>query len=579
MTRRLVLPFLLACIPALAACSSSGRRAGDGDPRPSILLVTLDTFRADASGCGGSPAARTPQLDRLARRGIQFTNAVSASPLTLPSHATMLTGLYPPRHGARGNAPFRVTGNVPTLAEALAERGWATGAFLAAAVLHRRFGAARGFDVYDDDMSTAGAGFHMARRPGRAVADSAAAWARSLPPDTRRFEWVHLFDAHQPSTSLRVRIRSVGGNAYLAGVADADAALGRRLRAAERAGDRAHVIVLGDHGESLGQHREDTHGVFLYDATMRVPAVLAPAPEGMSPGPDDRLFRTIDFAATAFDLLGLDPDEAPGRGRSALRGEAPPAFLESRYAYVHFGWAPLAAVTDGRWKYVEAPQPELYDLARDPGETTNVLDDHPERAAELAALVAEHAQGGIETTAELDAASREALESLGYVTSVADAHGDFRDPKEMIRVNELLMRATRLSGEGNPRGARSLLARAIRLDPDNKWLHRTMGAVLVTEERWGAATESFLRCLALPPDSGDPYPHAQLGLCFLRLGNAADAKRHLDRAVELDAGNAQAWAMRGYARRALGDEDGARSDWRRALEIDPEEPLAKQAMP
>jgi choline-sulfatase len=546
-------------------------------PRPgdsSLLLVTLDTFRADAAGCGGSPVGRTPHLDRLARRGIQFETAYTASPLTLPSHASMLTGLTPPAHGARANSTYRVSDGVATLAGALSARGFATGAFLAAATLDRRFGTARGFDVYDDDVGRQRSAFGMAQRPGDVVADAAIAWWRTLPAARRRFEWVHLFDAHDPYTAERPRVVAAGGNAYLADVSVADAMLGRRLRARALSDDPSWVVVLGDHGESLGDHREDTHGLFLYGATTRVPAVLSPAPPGESRGLRRAVFRTVDLPATAFALLGLDPDDAPGDGRPALDGDTEPVFMESIYAYLHYGWASLRAVVDGRWKYVEAPTPELYDLEDDPGETRNVADEHPERARDLADLLDSLSAGADEAgagTVELDDASREALESLGYVTSIVDAGGaDRPDPKDMVRVNELVMSATSASAAGNYAQARQILARALDLDPENKELHRTMGVILSTEGRYQAAVGWLLRSLELPPETDDPHPHGQLGICYLRLDQPEEARRHLEIALELDPERAPTWNNLGMALHRLGDEPGARKAWRHALELDPE---------
>lgn len=573
---------LAGLLPLVAAgCGDSGgeRATAPAALRPppapgasSLLLVTLDTFRADAAGCGGSPAGRTPHLDRLARRGIQFETAWTASPLTLPSHATMLTGLTPPGHGARANSTFRVSPDVPTLAEALTRRGFATGAFLASATLDRRFGTARGFDVYDDDVGHQQSIFGMAQRPGDVVADAAIAWWRSLPAGTRRFEWVHFFDAHDPYTAPRPLVTASGGSVYLGDVSIADAMLGRRLRARELSDDASWVIVLGDHGESLGDHREETHGLFVYGATMRVPAVLSPAPPGEPVGLRRATFRTIDLPATAFARLGLDQGDAPGEGVDALDGDDEPAFMESIYAYLHYGWASLRAVVDGKWKYVEAPTPELYDLENDPGETNNVEEEHGDVADGMAALLASLAAEAEAPSAdvELDDASREALESLGYVTTIVDmGDADRPDPKDMVRVNELVMLASAASSAGRYAEARQIVARALDLDPDNKELHRTMGVILSTEGRYGAAVGWLERCIELPPDTHDAHPHAQLGICYLRLERPDDALRHLETAVALDPERAATWNNLGLARRKAHDEAGAREAWRRALELDP----------
>ena len=577
---------LLAPLALLAGCGDSGpgssgagvRRVGPEAPErasASLLFVSLDTYRADAAGCGGNPAARTPQLDRLARQGVQL-EGLAATPVTAPSHASMLTGLDPPAHGVRDNGTFRVPAAVPTLAEALRTRGFRTAAFISAFPLARRFGFDRGFDRYDDEV-TAGADGSMviAQRAGTAVAAAARAeWAIQAP--ARRFTWVHLFDAHTPHDAPAPLVRATGDD-YLADVALADRALGAVLRDAQAQAGPHWVIVLGDHGESRGDHREATHGLVLYGATIRVPAVVWPAPGGV-PRVSRRPFRLVDLPATSFDLLGMDPGEAPGGGVSILRGSPPPAYAEARYAYYHFGWAPLASLQDGDWKYVSAPEPELYDLATDPGERDNVVAAEPDRAEDLAArLAARAAATGVTESTPLDDESRRALEALGYITAT-DARDDLPDPKRMLGVVQALERVQALVGAGRPDAALQPLRRALALDPRNKDVHQTFGIVYTALGRHAEAADSFRRALELPPHRNDRVPRFELASSLLRIGKPDEAAAELERIIADEPDDADVWYNLGVARQQSGDNPGATEAFRRALRENPDHALARQAL-
>jgi tetratricopeptide (TPR) repeat protein len=538
--------------------------------------VTLDTFREDAAGAGGDARARTPWLDRLARGGVQF-RGIAASPLTLPSHASMLTGLDGPAHGVRDNGTFRLAPGVPTLVPALREKGFATGAFVTAFPLDARFGLSPGFDVYDDEVGgPQGGGFVMGQRSGSEGAAAADRWLAGLPSPARWFAWLHLFDAHQPYDAPAPLVAATG-DPYRADVAMADAWLGRAVRAVI---DRdAWIVVLGDHGESLGDHGEGTHGLFLYGATIRVPAILWPAPPGETPGPRRDVFRSIDLPATAFELLGFAPEEAPGNGASVLALGARPAFMETLYPFLHFGWSRLSALEEGDWKYVEAPERELYDLARDPGEVRNVAADHPEQAERMAEELREVAARERPLDAiELAPAERQALESLGYATSQAERAGRHPDPKRMIVTANLLEQAQALMSRGDWDAALLPLRGALARDPRNKDLHQMLGIVHAAKGRHAQAADSFLRCLELPPHANDRVPRFELAKAYLRLGKSAEAAAHLESVLETDPDDASAWYNLGVARDRGGDRAGAEAAWRRALELDPASAVAQEAL-
>lgn len=561
-------------------------RAQPPDPaRSSLLFVSLDTFRADAAGCGGDPAARTPHLDRLARTGVQFRAGVSASPLTLPSHTTLLTGLDPPAHGVRDNGTYRLADSVATVPVELAARSFATGAFIGAFPLDARFGLARGFDRYDDDLGGDGTGQRLleAQRPGDEVVADARRWWSQRPAGSRWFAWIHLFDAHAPHEAPASLVRACADRPYTADASLADRFLGEAVAGAREVSGEVWVVVVGDHGEGLGDHGEATHGLFVYGSTMHVPAVIWPAPD--HPGPREDTFRAIDLPATLFELLGLEATQAPGQGRSALAGEAAPrpVYLESLYALLHHGWAPLRGVEAGRWKYVSAPTPELYDLTADPGERRNVIAAHPEEAEELASLLerlerdttGESAAG---PAAPLDAEARSALESLGYATGRVEPGPLLPDPKSRLAFYGELEKAQRALSTDRPEAALDLLQDLAAQDPASKDVHQTMGVVYTELGRHREAVEAFRTALECPPHRNDRIARFELASAYLRLGRPAQAIPPLEQLSGDDPDNPAIWYNLGVAWDLLGQEANARRAWKRALRADPGFRAAEQAL-
>lgn len=577
---------------ALAGCSDRARE-GRGASRfatapardeSSLLFITLDTFRGDAAGCGGDPAGRTPHLDRLVRTGVQFETGLAGVPLTLPSHASMLTGLDGSVHGVRDNGTYRLDELFPTVATRIAESGFATGAFLGAFPLDERFGLARGFAVYDDDVGNVQgvgkASLSMAQRPGSEVVAAAEVWLAGLPMDSRWFGWVHLYDAHQPHEAPLPLQKAAGDDIYKADVALADVELGRTLRVAELLQKNYWVFVLGDHGEARGDHEETTHGVFVYDAVIRVPAVIWPAPKTMPGGLLRRVFRTIDFPATAFELLGLNEDLAPGSGVSVLSREPGPAYMETYYPYLHYGWSELRAIQDGRWKYIEAPQRELYDLEADPGERNNVIDRFPDVAERLRHLLAEMSvQESPATEIALDDEARAALESLGYVTSTPhEKSTDRPDPKEMIAIQTKIKKAEAMLTAGAFAEAMRPLKSALARDPLNKELYMMIGMVHAAAGRDPPAVDSFRRCLELPPHENDRIPRFELAKAYLRLDRAEDAENELRILLEADPEDPGSWHNLGVALHMQDRREEAVRAWQRVLEIAPDYEITRSVL-
>ncbi|MFO0981341.1 MAG: sulfatase [Planctomycetota bacterium] len=383
---------------------------------PSILLVTIDTARADAFGAYGGKAS-TPTFDALAQNGVLFTRAATPVPITHPAHTSLLTGLYPARHGVRDNGLFTLDDHALTLAEILQARGYDTAAFVSAVVLARGFGLAQGFAHYDDAGLSA---THLERPAGETVA-AAVAHLRAARTERPFFCWVHLYDPHfpyQPPEPFAARFHD---QPYLGEVSYADAETDRLIVAA-RARDPSTVIVItADHGEGLGEHGEATHGIFLYQSTMRVPLVIAGGslPRGQR---CEHLVSLLDVAPTLCEVAGA---EIPGGldGRSLVRelhggaADDPPLALETMLPYLSYGWSALHALVRNQVKVIAAPRPELYDLARDPHEQHDLA---AERAAQLAAglrAIAAARAALKPQTASPYAAAQQALQKLGYVST------------------------------------------------------------------------------------------------------------------------------------------------------------------
>jgi len=407
---------LLVTVLAFAGC-------GEGAAPPdSLVLITLDTTRADALGFYDPEGAPTPNLERLAARGVVFEEASTVAPITLPSHASMLTGLYPPRHGIRDNAHAALPASATTVAELARGRGMQTGAFVASAVLRPEFGLDQGFDVYDAPELPAGAeAHHAAERGGGIVVKRACDWLAGRDPERPFFLWVHLFEPHDPYEPP-APFDETSDHPYLGEVAYVDSLLSPllgRLGELEERGTAVNYLVVADHGEGLGEHGERTHSFFLYQQVIAVPMILVRA-DGERAGERSRaVCSVVDVAPTLAAALGLsmhgidglslwDRDPGPERG----------VYFESYAGHLSFGWSPVSGWRRGSEKYIHGPEPELYDLALDPGETTNRVADAIElRSFRQAIGACGDAPKLIGDVAEFDPELIQGIQSLGYVSS------------------------------------------------------------------------------------------------------------------------------------------------------------------
>jgi arylsulfatase A-like enzyme/Flp pilus assembly protein TadD len=563
--------WLAAALAVLALLAGCAREAVPVGPAR-FVLVTIDTLRADRVGCYGSADAVTPTLDALAARGVRFETAISPAPITLPAHASLLTALDPPEHGVRGNGHYRLREELPTLGERFEAGGFETAAFVSAFVLDRRFGLARGFAHYDDRVGLQDLDEGVASRPADQTVDAALAWLREAPE--RFFLWIHLYDPHQPYAAPEAWRARLLGRPYEAEIAFADAELGRLLAALDaRFGPAGHVVVVtADHGESLGEHGEPTHSFTLYEATQRVPLLMAgpglPAGRVVEAGP----VRLADVAPSLLELAGLPP-LAGTTGRSLLplvRGEPESeprlAWVETLATQLDFGWSPLFGVRTAEHKYIRAPRPELYALASDPGEEHNLASEEPERVRALDALVAarEPARHAVPNLAP-DAAVAEQLRALGYVGGATAGGGTpfgevgGADPKDHLESLDRMHRALVALQAGHPVEVLEILA---PLGEAGLEVERLRGEAALRAGRYAHAREAVERARRLNPG------HSQ---SFVLLGRVAEAEGRRDeaeaafrRALALEPATAEAWTGLGRVAEAEGRRDEAAASYTRA---------------
>jgi choline-sulfatase len=558
------------------------------------VLVTIDTLRADRLGAYGNTTVATPNLDRLAREGAMALHASAQVPLTRPSHVTLLTGLYPAEHGIRDNVSPPLRAGVPLLAEILRQRGFRTGAFVSSIVLSKQSGLGRGFDTYSDrfEIGDDDARFlNTIQKRGDTTVAEAAAWLRQPGPE-RRFAWVHLYDPHDPYEPPEPYATRYAGRLYDGEVAWSDELVGRldAVLAETRLRDDTLVVVTADHGEGLDEHGEAVHGFFVYETTLHVPLIV----RGPRVTPGTRIngvTRSIDVMPTVLDLLGLANATPAVSGRSlapALTGKAltdEPTFAESLTPLIHYGWSDLRALRDGRWKYILAPRPELYDLDRDPGELKNLADAEPARARAY--------RSGIEQQLRLEQAAQrragsasaavppdmlEKLGALGYVSgSASPGRASGADPKDKIEEYKTLNTLMRegLVGLRERRYADSL-ARFQSLfghGVDSFESHYYAARALTGMSRWREAALQYEGAIAKLPS----YTAAYLGLAdaYLAEGKVDQAIEAVRRGQKAAPDDPRLIEREGDIERRRGARDVAARVFERVAQMAPRDALVR----
>lgn len=562
---------LLLAALALGACSpATPPPTAAARPAKNLVLITIDTLRADHVGAYGYGRARTPAMDRLAREGVQFDEAFAAAPITLPSHATILTGRYPPGHGSRHNL-MPIDATVPTLAAMLQAQGFATAAFVGAFPLDRRFGLARGFDIYSDRMPRDASGRLMNERPGREVIDAALAWVE--PHRGRRFFlWVHLFEPHAPYGDPR---RTPGRGVverYDDEIATADEQVGRLLALLAAGAPDNAIVLAGDHGEGLGEHGEPTHSLFVYDSTLRVPLLVAGAgvPHGVRVRDPVSL---VDVAVTALRLLGIPRADTDGVDLTPAFGgarlSARELYAESFAPLFDFGWSPLRAVRSNHWKFIAAPRPELYDLQQDAGEGRNLVSSETRLASSLRERVERYSPADPRRDGQpTDVEATARLRALGYVSGGGgDAPGASRpDPKDRREEAARFARVT--SGELYGQALRDALQAILRDDPRNPQANLRLGWALLETDDTRGAEPHFAMAVAARMPSADPY--LGLAACQAARGAVGTALATLAAVAPAERDNPVVLANVGVLEAQLDHLDRAMNALSRAVTLDPD---------
>jgi choline-sulfatase len=551
--------FLLLCCHLALASGLEGKPEPDKTSPQNVFLITIDTLRADHVHCYGYDRIQTPSLDQLAKQGIRFTQVFTPSPITNSSHASILTGLLPSSHGV-SDFGVPLAASHFTLAEMLKKKGYRTAAFIGAVILDSKAlapGFDRGFEFYDNFPAKSESKSRWGRleRRGMEVVQHAETWLTAHPAGPH-FVWVHLYDPHDPYEPPAPYAEAYKDRLYDGEIAYADSALGHFLAYLKKQGwyEGALIVVVGDHGEGLGEHHEETHGIFLYDSTTHVPLIVK-LPDGREAGRTvEAQVRSTDIMPTILNLVGspapvnLDGDSL----ESFITGsEAAPrtAFGETEYP-LRFGWAPLRSVRKEGFKFIEAPKPELYDLHGDPGELRNNYVPWDATVQKLRKMLMElsvkSSSRGKTSPAAVSADTIDELHALGYLDST-DARSSTNvpepsllpDPKDKIEEQNLLHTAMMASEDGQPEKARAALEKVLQLDEKS--------------------------AIALP----------QLGRIEIASGNYAKAAGYLRRAHEARPEDAAAAFDYGQALELSGDLPGARDALQASLKLNPQQFAAR----
>jgi arylsulfatase A-like enzyme/Flp pilus assembly protein TadD len=540
---------LLATVLAFAASNSA----------PNVIVITIDTLRADHLGCYGYKQIKTPNIDALAADGARFDHAYTPVPVTLPAHTVIFTGTYPMLSGMHDFSANKLSPEQPTLASILKEHGYTTGAVIGSAVLDRRFGLDHGFDFYYDHFDFSRlqeSNLDEMERPGNVVADAALDWLANN-YQKKFFLWMHLYDPHYPYRPPAPYNEQYASNLYDGEIAFADAQVGRLIHFLKEKNlyQNAVVILAGDHGESLGEHGEKTHGFFIYNATLHVPLIIR------LPGPPKRItkiaapiFASVslaDIVPTVLHVLNLDvPAQVQGQNLLPLLSGAKAPEPRSLYSEtflprLHFNWSELRGVETANYHFIDAPKPELYDLSKDPGETQNLMSQKKAVAEEmrlkLAALIRDYSAGReLAEKTGLDPALMERLKSLGYAGfsgggNPTVSNRNLPDPKDRIQIYELISDAMSESQHGDYAQSTQKLNAALKTEPDSVAIHYLLGLDYYRMRDYQNSVEHLRKVLQLSPDYALAAFH--LGLAYARTGQFDDAIATFKRTLELDSTN------------------------------------------
>jgi arylsulfatase A-like enzyme/Flp pilus assembly protein TadD len=563
-----------------------------------VVLVTIDTLRADHLGCYGDKQIKTPNIDALAADGIRFDEAFAVVPVTLPSHASIMTGTYPMYSGMHDFSGNKLNPQQPTLASVLRAHGYATGAIIGAAVLDSRFGLNSGFDFYYDHFNASPlmeADLDETERPGNEVMDLALNWIRKNQAHPF-FIWIHLYDPHAPYNPPSPYREEYKNNLYDGAIAFADAQVGRLLQylKTNRLYSSTLIALTGDHGEGLGEHGEKTHGFFIYNSTMHVPLIFRlPAQERMAHKPVEEKVSLVDIMPTLLNSLNIDiPAGVQGHSLlSFIEKSERPATMSDIYGEtylprLHFNWSELRGIEIGRYHFIDGPKPEIYDLEQDPHELHNLYSQKPALSAEYenkltSVIRLDSSDHEMAQKTGLDPEMAERLKSLGYMavsggTDLTISDRKLPDPKDRIQMYELVSDAVHDSQHGDYQPSIQKLNEALKTEPNSIPVHYLLGLDYSRVHDFPKAISELQTTLKLSPD----YAIAayELGLAYAMSSQPADAVTYLKEAIALDHTNFSAAFNLGAAYSQLGRVDDAKQAFEQALTINPDYEQAHKAL-
>jgi len=576
---------LFVCIVLAVTHAQAAANGVPRKPKPNVILITIDTVRADRLGCYGAKNIQTPTIDALGRDGVVFERAISQVPLTWPSHAAILTGLYPFQNGVQDFTGQPLEARFRSVAQAFKQQGYVTAAVVSAFVLDRSWGLARGFDFYDDAFSPEEF-LHrdlglVDRRAGESVT-RAMAWLKKNP---RRpfFFWLHLYDPHSPYDPPEPFRSEYKNHLYDGEIAYADHELGRLISWLKQSGlyNQSLIVFLSDHGESLGEHGEHEHGFFVYNATVHIPLIVKPPAEsGIRTGRVSRPVETVAVAPTLLDVAGIhDAIEKQFSARGlfgATADTSDESYSETFYPFSSFGWSPLHALETNRYHYVDAPDPELYDVLADPEEKINLASEQTATVAVLKDKLKTRLQNRPFTptqasSSELSPDALEKLRALGYVAyrspvSPEALASGLPDPKSKLWEFNSILEAEDALQAGDVKRAEDILSTVQQRDPKMYVIPFLLGEAALRNQNWGRAAEQLQRCMDLNPN----FDNAMTGLAraLAKLGHVDEAKSWLQKATGSNPENYRAWYELGLFQ-SENDPAAAQASYQKAIAIQP----------
>jgi choline-sulfatase len=585
--------FIALLVMNARAATTSSRKASPAHKSPiNVILITMDTLRADHVSCYGAKQVRTPALDSLCRDGIVFERAVSQVPLTWPSHAAILTGTYPFQNGVQDFTGQPLSKQFHTVTQGFKHHGYATGAVVSAFVLDRSWGLSRGFDFYDDAFSAETfkkKDIGLVDRKAEESVSHAIAWLKKT-PHRPFFLWLHLYDPHSPYDPPEPYFTQYRDHLYDGEIGYADHELARLLDWLKRNQlyDRSLIVFLSDHGESLGEHGEGEHGFFIYNATVRVPLIVKPpAASGFKPGRVSAPVETIAVAPTLFHLAGVKDAVAKQFQSSSLfdrqpRNE-PGAYSETFYPFSSFGWSPLHALETNRYHYIDAPTPELYDAIADPEENDNLAPTQPATVAvlkeKLQQILRNNPLPKTESLAsQLSPDAAEKLRALGYVAYRSPVSGaalasGLPDPKNKLGEFNAILKAEDAFRAADFQTGQKLLAEVQEKDPQMYVIPFMLGEASLRQNNWADAARELRKCLQLNAN----FDQAMTGLAhaLFKLGDLAEARQWIEKALHYNPENYRAlWDLASIEARE--DPAAAAEVFERAIAIQPNFALARR---